>query len=104
MGCTHRAMWKLRPLLQRGRGPSSDPLCPGVVVGQVFIEYPTSDLVGTERQKTACADGLIAAVFIEATDRQRGTIEGPQFSDLERGVDSCPVNLRRRYVNLNRQV
>src|SRR5271157_1926068 len=75
-------------------GPFPDPSDPGVVIGNVLSGQPAGNLVGTDAQETAPLDGLVAAMLIQALDRQSLAIEDPKLRDTQGGVDARSVRLR----------
>src|SRR5271157_3492853 len=90
-------------LVRFSPGPFPDPSGPGFVIRKILSGQPAGNLVGTDARETAPLDGLVAAMLIQALDRQGLAVKSPEFRDPHGGVDRCSVRLRSRDVDLDRK-
>jgi hypothetical protein len=86
--------------------PRTEAARPCGLVARVLGDHPPSDLLGGDRQQSADLNGLVSTVFAQSLDDDlfAVAVKSPDLGDLQGGIDSWPVDLRRRDVNFDSQI
>src|SRR5271166_7186689 len=95
-----------QPRSQLGTDPGAETTRPdGFVVG-VFFDDPATNLGGVQRQERASVHNAVGAVVLQPLDEELLVlpVEAPDLGDFESGIDSRPINLRGRHIDLDAEI